>query len=58
MPIDSLEYLERMSDEDFYKKFERSLSEYSDEEICEEFNRRIAEYPLHKIKVSVTAKAE
>lgn len=38
---DSLEYFEGLSDEEYHKKFERTLKEFTDEELIEEFQKRM-----------------
>lgn len=50
----SVKYFEDMSEEDFHKRFERTLSEYTDEEIVAEINRR-AYHPFHDIQFKVEA---
>lgn len=39
-PVDSLKYFESLTDEEYYHRFERKLSEFSDEELVEELNKR------------------
>lgn len=51
--IEHMDYFESMSNEEFYKRFERTVKDFSDEEIVDEFNRRLRS---HRIKVECAAK--
>lgn len=56
-PIESLKYFESLTDEEYYHRFERKLSEFSDEELVEELNKRICS-PWHKNKIKFNVKLE
>lgn len=49
----SFEYFEKLSDEEYHKRFERTLSEYSDIELAEEINKRASNRLFHNIKFEV-----
>lgn len=50
----SLNYFESLTEEEYHKRFERTLSEYTDEEIVEEINKRAASL-FHHIQYNVQA---
>ena len=52
--IDSLKYFESLSDEEYFRRFERTLKDFTDEELVEEINRRASGYRA-KIRFKVTA---
>lgn len=40
MSASSIEYYENLTDDEYHRRFERTLSEYTDKEIAEEVNKR------------------
>lgn len=56
MDESSLQYYESLSETEYHKRFERTLSEYTDEEIAEEVNKRASSiFPKLKFEVKVVA---
>lgn len=51
--VEHLGYFESMDNEAFYKRFEKTLTDFTDQEIADEFNRRTQ---LRRITVECTAK--
>jgi len=47
------DYLDSMSDDHYYGKFQKKLKDYTDEEICEEFNKRANDRIFHHIGLSI-----
>lgn len=57
MSASSVQYYETISEEEYHKQFERTLSEYTDEEIAEEVNKRASSlFPKLQFEVKVVAK--
>ena len=50
----SLKYFENLTEEEYHKRFERTLSEYTDEELVEEINKSAASL-FHYIQFNVQA---
>ena len=57
MSESSIQYYESLTESEYHRRFERTLSEYTDEEIAEEVNKRASSiFPKLQFEVKVVVK--